>query len=82
MMEVGNYYAAGTVLLFVAEFIVRSLGFVKKSDVARVDVLCTEMVNEMFFDERDGAWVENELEGLQLEVARVKTVVEKTFARH
>lgn len=68
MRERRNYYAADTVCQFVAAFSDKGLDFVVRCDLTLMSVLYTEMVENVSFDQRDGAWVEDELVRLRSEI--------------
>lgn len=61
MMERRYYYAVDPVFPLIAAFIERSSGFVKKGDLIRMSLLCTEMVGNVLLDQKEGAWAEGEL---------------------
>lgn len=54
-MKGRNYYAADTVLLFVASFIDRSLSSVDRYESARMRRFYTEMVSELLFSRNAAA---------------------------
>lgn len=54
MMEERNYYVADTVSPFTPTFTGRSLGFMKRCDLTRVNSLYTDKVNKMHFIQRGG----------------------------
>lgn len=81
-MEGGNYIAVDVVLPSAASFMARSLGFLERCDLTRMNVLYTGSVNKVLFEHKDSAWVEGEQVRLCLEIWKIKSVVEKTIAPH
>lgn len=61
MMERRNHYAVDAVILFVAAITDRSPTFVERCDSIRMNVLYTEVTNEVLSDQRGGGWMEDEL---------------------
>lgn len=54
----------------------------QRCDLTLMNVLCTELVNEMTFDQKNSGWVTCKVVRLQSEIRKFKSVDEKTFAAH
>lgn len=59
-----------------------SLVYIEKCDFSGVNVLYTEMVKKMLFDQKSVAWMKCELVRLTPETSEFMIVVEKTLALH
>lgn len=81
MLKRGNHFTVDTAPLFLEMLIERSLGSEERSDLIRMKILYTEMLNKVHFDHRSGVWAENELMSLWSEISMLKTSVGKTFLR-
>lgn len=82
MMEKRNHFAVDTVFQFVAAFIYSSLGFVKRCDLTRIILLCTEVESKVLFDQRGGACVGSEVVRLRSEIWKLKDFFDNIFAPH
>lgn len=71
-----KYYALAAVFPLAVTFIDKSLGFLEKGDLARLNVLYSELV---LLDHKSQAWVEGGLKKLRLDTWEFSNVVEKTI---
>lgn len=82
MLEGGSLRTVGEEPPFAAMLVDRNLFFVKRRTVARMNVLCARMVNEVFSDHRRWAWVEHEVTRIWSAKSELKGADKMTFAPH
>lgn len=60
----------------------RSLGFLEKYDLTRMEVLLSESGNKMLSAQRSGEWVDSDLVKMRSKIKNFKNVFKKTFPPH